>query len=467
MDRPIPFDIAAERAVLGACLMDREVILAVRNLVAVDDFYLEQHCFIYQAIINCLVDKVAPDFVTVCGALRRAERFDLVGGAPYLTELVQATPTTAHAAHYARTVSRCARQRRLIELGAEISAAAYNADSDPDALIAEAEQRLGLERAAGALADDWHGQMHDGRDIWRKKYTPRPFVVEGILPVGVTLLHGLPKTNKSWLAKGLCYAVAGGGKALGQLQAQQGEALYLNLEMDEELLNERLRVMFPSSEPPIGVKFFYDWPTIEGGALFSRLENYLIARPYTRLVIVDTLVRVLPHDEGRDGYRADARLIEPFTRFNANRGLSILLIHHSRKMSGGNDPIIGASGSTGITGSVDSVLELIKDRERPGRGLLRRDGRRIRDTSDIALKWDPQLGSWGVNLKAGEITPERRAVLDLLEEHGPMMPAKLAALMERPGASVRRLLKEMLHAGQLITMQGLYAMPQLDEDQIA
>lgn len=467
MNRPVPYDLAAERAVLGACLMDREVILAVRNLVSVEDFYLERHGQIYEAILTCLTNKVPPDLVTVCAALRAAGQLDQVGGQAALVELASEVPTSVHADHYGRLVARTARIRRLIELTGTLAARAYEDGADPDRLIAEAEERLELERKAGALADDWQGQMHDGRDIWRKKYTPRPFVVEGILPVGVTLLHGLPKTNKSWFAKGVCYAVAGGGKALGQLQAQQGEALYLNLEMDEELLNERLRVMFPEREPPLGVKFFYDWPTIEGGALFSRLENYLTARPYTRLVIIDTLVRVLPLDDGRDGYRADARLIEPFTRFNANRGLAILLLHHSRKMSGGNDPIIGASGSTGITGSVDSVLELIKDRERPGRGLLRRDGRRIRDTSEIVLKWDPQLGSWAVNTRASEITPERRTVLDLLDEHGPMMPAKMAALLERPGASVRRLLKEMLHAGQLVCIQGLYAMPQLDDDQIA
>lgn len=452
MDRSVPFDLQAERAVLGSCLIDREVIIGVRNLVAAADFHLEKHALIYEACLSCFDDKVPPDLVSVASRLRDRDHLDLVGGLVFLGELCQEVITPVHAPHYARTVAKTARQRRFIQHFGDLAAAAY--ERDPDEVEQEARQRLDLERRAAALGDDWQGQMEDGADIWRKKYTPRPFVVEGILPAGVTLLHGLPKTNKSWLCKGVSYAVAQGGKALGHLQADKGEVLYLNLEMDEELLNERLRVMFPNEAPPRGVKFFYEWPTIDG-AFFTRLENYVTARPYTKLVIVDTLVRVLPL-ETKDGYRADARLIEPFTKFNANRGLAILLIHHSRKLSGGNDPIMGASGSTGITGSVDSVLELIKDPDDRTRGKITRSGRRIKDETPLPLKWDALLGQWGITEQTQRITPERKAVLKLLEDHGPMMPNQIAVLLDRPRGSVRRLLNEMLTAGQLANLNGLY-----------
>lgn len=456
----IPFDIAAERAVLGACLLDRDAILSVRNQVAVSDFYLEKNAYVYEAFLDCLADKVPPDMVTVSDRLKRKDRFDLIGGVYFLSELQEDVPTSVHADHYARIVARAAKSRRLIQLGAEIAAKGYS--NNPDLAFEEAEQLLSLERKASAMADDWQGQMHDGRDIWRKPYTPRPFVIEEILPVGVTLLHALPKKRKSWLAKNMCYAVAGGGKALGQLQAQQGEALYLNLEMDEELLIERLRVMYPNGEPPPGVKFFYEWPNLDNG-FFSRLENYVTARPWTRLIVVDTLVRVLPDDAfNREGYRLDARLIEPFTKFNANRGLAILLIHHSRKVGGGNDPILGASGSTGLTGSVDSVLELQVNDEETAKGKLTRGGRRIKNDKPLPLKWDVQIGSWAINTKFGVITPERQAVIDILQEHGPLTPQRIAALVDRPPPSVRRLCQDMHQCGQLMNMQGLYAVPECD-----
>jgi len=452
MDQPLPYDIPSERAILGCCLMDREVILGVRGLVAASDFYLEKHAHIYEACLSCFEQKIPPDVFTVSSTLKDRGLLDAIGGITFLGELMQEQVTYVHAPHYARTVARMARQRRLIEHLGSLTAQAYT--SDPDKLLEEAEHRLELERMTGALSDDWQDQVADGADIWKKEYTPRPFIVDGILPAGITLFHGLPKTNKSWFCKGICYAVAQGGKALGRLQADRGEALYLNLEMDEELLNERLRVMFPEGPPPRGVKFFYDWPTIDDG-FFSRLDNYVTARPYTKLVIVDTLVRVFPL-ETKDGYRADARLIEPFTKFNANRGLAILLVHHSRKLTGGNDPIMGASGSTGITGSVDSVLELIKDADDRTRGKINRTGRRIKDETPLNLKWDATLGQWCITEQAARITPERRAVLDLLDEHGPMTPKKISALLERPAASVRRLLNEMQAARLVNNMNGLY-----------
>lgn len=463
-ERSVPFNIDAERAVLGSCLLEREAILFVRNQVGADEFYLEKHGMIYEAILSCVEDRRPPDLITVAAELRRLDRLELVGGAHFLNDLQTETPTAVHAVHYAKIVRRAARQRRLIELGAQITAAAYNESLDPDAVIEEAELRLNLERAAASSPEDWQDLMEDGRDIWKMKFEPRPFIIEGLFPAGVTLLHGLPKTRKSWLAMNLCYAVAAGGKALGHLQAQQGEALYLNLEMDRELLNERLRVMFPNEQPPTGVKFFYEWPLMDNG-LFSRLENYLQARPYTRLIVVDTLVRVLPDVDGREGYRSDARMLEAWTKFNANRGLAIVLIHHSRKAGGGGDPILSLSGSTGYGGSVDSALELaLPDVNNLSKGVIYRRGRRLRDDSNLSLRWDVQIGSWSINTRASEITPERRALLDALEDlGGQATPQKLATLLDRPAPSVRRLLKEMQHAGQLVSAQGLYMMPELDE----
>lgn len=459
-DLPVPFNIDAERAVLGSCLLEREAILVVRNLVGADEFYLEKHGMVYEAILACLEERQPPDPVTVAAQLRAAGRLELVGGPSFLTELLANTITAVHADHYARLVHRTARKRRLIELGAQITASGYDDRLDPDDAIEEAEQRLSLERAIAANPEDWVGQVFDGRAIHAKQFPPRPVIVEGIMPVGVTMIHGLPKTKKSWFSLGISYAVAGGGMALGQLQAQRGEVLYIDLEMDEELENERLKVLYPKSTPPEGVKFVFNWPTIDGG-FFSRLENYLQARPYTRLVVVDTLVRVFP-DETKDGYRADAKLIDPFVKFCRGRGIGILLVYHSRKLGGSGDPILGASGSTGITGSVDSVLELRNDESEPSKGLLLRRGRRLKDDSKLHLKWDVQLGSWAINTKAGQLTPERMALLEVLEEHGPLTPQKIAALLDRPAPSVRRMCQDMMQCGQLINMQGIYAVPECD-----
>jgi hypothetical protein len=459
MERSVPFDLQAERAVLGSCLMEREAILVVRNEVAISEFYLEKHAWVYEAILAVMGRRTPPDMVTVTAELREAGRLELVGGLSFLGEILSEVHTAVHVVHYARIVRRAAKARRLIELGGHITAAAY--DKDPDAVLAEAEQRLQLERTIAACDEDWQDQVHDGRDLHARKYPPRPAIIESILPIGPTIVHGLPKTKKSWFSMGLSYAIACGGMALGQLQAQRGEVLYIDLEMDEELENERLNVLYPNTTPPEGVKFVFQWPTIEGGAFFNRLDSYLMARPYTRLVVVDTLVRVFP-EETREGYRQDAKLIDPFVQFCKGRGIGILMIYHSRKLGGSGDPILGASGTTGITGSVDTVLELRNDENEPSKGMLLRRGRRLKDDSKMHLKWDAQLGSWAVNLRAGLLTPERKAILEVVQEHGPISTQKIAALLERPAPSMRRMCAEMLTCGQLVSVQGLYAAPETD-----
>lgn len=464
-ERSVPFDINAERAVLSSCLLEREAIIVVRNLVASSDFYLEKHGLVYDAMLDCLADRVPPDPVTVGDRLRARGVQELVGGASFLLDLLGEMSTAVHVAHYAHIVAKAARSRRLIEHFGQAMARAYM--NQPDEALQEAAQRLDVERLARASDEDWQAKMVDGADIHAKHFPPRPFVVQDILPVGVTILHALPKKRKSWLAKDFCFAVAGGGKAMGFLQAEKGEALYMNLEMDEELLNERLKVMFPNEPPPRGVKIFYEWPRLDGG-FFDRLENYVTARPYTRLIVVDTMVRVFPDEAlAREGYRLDARMIEQFTRFNANRGLSIVLIHHSRKggNGGGNDPVLGALGSVGISGSVDGLLQLEIDDADTTKGRLLRSGRRIKDDTPLPLKWDVQIGRFIVS-KAKKLSPEKQALLRVVAERGPITPAKIAVVLDMPAPTVRRICQEMQASNQLISMQGCYALP-YDESQVA
>jgi hypothetical protein len=464
---PLPYDIAAERGILGSCLLDRETILAVRGLVGVADFYLEKHALIYTACLDCFDDKVPPDLITVATRLRARGQLELIGGGGFLGDLTSDTPTAMHAQHYARIVAKSARSRRLIEHFGNAMARAY--ENKPDEAVEEAAQRLDLERHARASGEDWHGQMVDAVDVHAKNFPLRPFIIQDVLPVGVTILHALPKKRKSWLAKDFCFSVAAGGKAMGFLQAEKGEALYLNLEMDEELMNERLKVMYPNEPPPRGVKIFYEWPRMDCG-FFDRLENYVTARPYTKLIVVDTMVRVFPDEAmAREGYRLDARMLEQFTKFNANRGLAIVLIHHSRKGGNGgsgNDPVLGALGSVGLSGSVDGLLQLEVDENDTAKGRLLKSGRRIKNDSPMPLKWDVQIGRWIANPRANELTPERRAVLRVVEERGPITPAKIAVVLNRPQPSIRRMCQDMQMAGQLINMQGAYDLP-CDESQIA
>ncbi len=59
-NRSVPADIQAERDVLGSILLEREAILAVSDILQADDFYLEKHALIFQAMLACLAERVPP-----------------------------------------------------------------------------------------------------------------------------------------------------------------------------------------------------------------------------------------------------------------------------------------------------------------------------------------------------------------------------------------------------------------------
>ena len=138
----LPHDLLAERVTLGAILLDRDAILAVGDRLGADDFYLEKHALIYQAMQSCLARRVPPDIATVAGTLRSQEQLDLVGGLATLSELGATVPTAAHIGYYADLIVEAAVRRRLISAGGAIAALGYDQREPLDHSLDGAEQAL-------------------------------------------------------------------------------------------------------------------------------------------------------------------------------------------------------------------------------------------------------------------------------------------------------------------------------------
>jgi replicative DNA helicase len=141
-DRTVPYDLPAERAVLGAILLERDAILAVSDTLQPADFYLEKHALVYAAARACLARRTPPDLATVAGELRRQEQLELVGGLSFLGELLSAVPTAVHVTYYAEQVVAAATRRRLITAGGSIVALGFDEQRELDQTLDQAEQTL-------------------------------------------------------------------------------------------------------------------------------------------------------------------------------------------------------------------------------------------------------------------------------------------------------------------------------------
>ena len=110
----LPHDPEAERAVLGAVLLDPGAMLHIIEKLRMDEFYLESHRIVYEACLELHEKGDAADLVTVRNHLTEQGRLEQVGGVSYLSGLVDELPDVANVIHYAEIVHDKSVKRRLM-----------------------------------------------------------------------------------------------------------------------------------------------------------------------------------------------------------------------------------------------------------------------------------------------------------------------------------------------------------------
>jgi hypothetical protein len=282
-------------------------------------------------------------------------------------------------------------------------------------------------------------------------FEPTRWVVPDVLPEGLSLLVGKPKKGKSWMALGLCEAVAAGGVAFGTRRVEQGDTLYLALEDSYKRLQKRLKKVLGSAPAPERMHLHTEWPRLdEGGA--ELLDEWLTEHPEARLVVIDTLAKIRQPARGANVYAEDYAALEKLLPLAAKHGVAIVVVHHLRKMAA-SDPMDEISSSTGLTAGVDGFLIL---RRTPGsKGpTLYVDGRDIEEPTEYALHWNHNTATWTIEGDAEEVrlSKERADILLTLNRSpSPLTPKEVSDMM--PGAkynNVKYLMWAMLGDGQLV-----------------
>ncbi len=137
-----PQNLEAERAVLGAILMDNETVYTVMEILEPPAFYQPSHRLIFSTMLD-LSERGEPiDIVTLVDRLRSAGSLDKAGGPDYIPTLADEVPTSAGVANYAKIVKEKAVLRNLIETSTEIVQDCFEAPGDVDQLLDEAERRI-------------------------------------------------------------------------------------------------------------------------------------------------------------------------------------------------------------------------------------------------------------------------------------------------------------------------------------
>jgi replicative DNA helicase len=146
-----PQNIEAEMSLLGALLLDQDAIIKISDVVRGDDFYKRIHAVIFDKILTLHEKREPIDLVTLTEILDRDGKMDEIGGAQYLSTLVNAVPTAAHIVSYANIVRQKSILRKLISASGQITAMAYDEREDVEIVLDKSEQTLfAVSRVAGS-----------------------------------------------------------------------------------------------------------------------------------------------------------------------------------------------------------------------------------------------------------------------------------------------------------------------------
>lgn len=218
-----PADTDAERAILGAVMIDGPAIEMVAGIIRPEAFYSEAHARIFQAMLNLNASGQPVDFVTLTQELDKTGHLDGVGGPAYITGLITATPTSVHAEYYAGIVAELSRRRRLIEIAGQMAVKAYRGDSSD---VLQYAHRALTDIDAAGIGGLVHvktvaGELYDKVEKWsqnplelgqvRGLATGIPhldYSVGGLEPGWLVLVAGRPGMGKSALAFDIARRVA-------------------------------------------------------------------------------------------------------------------------------------------------------------------------------------------------------------------------------------------------------------------
>lgn len=137
-----PYSQEAEEAVIGAVLINPNAFVALSSFLKLEDFFMLRHQIIWNAFQRLGQRDEAIDYLTVTEELRAMSELEAIGGASYITRLINNTPNSIHAEFYGRIVERTSVRRRLMRVADEIKGLAVNEQLDLDEVVERAETQL-------------------------------------------------------------------------------------------------------------------------------------------------------------------------------------------------------------------------------------------------------------------------------------------------------------------------------------
>ena len=339
LTKPLPQNIDAERAILGAILLDNATLSTATEKLTSGDFYFVNHKIIFHAMLELRELSMPIDSLTLFDQLTRTGEIEFAGGAPYIAQLTDNVPHVTNVPHYAQIVYEKSTLRKLIKKCAAVESQAMESGANSELLYAD------IQSFAQQTNGNGHGRKRMNpvtlAEVATMNLKPVSFVIEPILPEqGLGMLYSKRGTGKTFVALEIGISVAMGTSKLFSWKVPKPRpVLYVDGEMPANRMQARLRSIVMGHgmrELPGDPTYFrIITPDLQERGVFpnisSREGQNLIEEHLTgfELLILDNLSALCR--SGKENEGDDWVPVAEWALRLRQRGISVLFIHHAGK----------------------------------------------------------------------------------------------------------------------------------------
>ena len=142
INKVIPSDIEAEKAVIGSCLIDKKAVNSSIEILTSEDFYREDNKIIFKCITNLFLRNESIDIITLKEEVSLIGKLEAVGGLEYIASLSDTVPTTANVEKYIKIVKEKSLKRHLLSFSNELTELSFDTTITAEELTELAENKV-------------------------------------------------------------------------------------------------------------------------------------------------------------------------------------------------------------------------------------------------------------------------------------------------------------------------------------
>ena len=337
-DRPLPNNLEAERAVLGAVLLDNAALAKVvkEQHLCSADFLHAHHQVIFRQMLALADSGSAIDLVTLTESMQQNKVLDAELTPSYIAALPDGLPRVSNVEHYAKIVKEKEQLRAIIRMTHGFQQQAWDAHAKPQSILADIGEFVKLSATNGNGNNPLIAV--DAIDFLDLKLDPIDFVILPILPVSNSAMIFAPTgVGKTYIMLYMAYSVAVGAPTIFVWDIPRRRPVtYIDGEMDQLTLQERLaeiaksflpvmpdrgymKIITPDQQP----KFPPRINTKEGRA---RIEEHLQPGGFA---VLDNIVTLCPGGDEKES--EDWSVIQEWILYLRRNRISLFMVQHAGK----------------------------------------------------------------------------------------------------------------------------------------